>query len=48
MSSPSATQNMYPHRNEPIWSRSEKAITLHGVMQDAKQMASQIKESSDL
>jgi len=58
MNSPSAT-NRYPYQNEPIWSRSEKAIArkafdaalkqeLHEVMQEAKKMASQIKEPSDL
>ena len=26
MTSPSATQDSYPYQNEPIWSRSEKAI----------------------
>jgi hypothetical protein len=26
MISPSATPDRYPYRNEPIWSRSEKAI----------------------
>jgi len=59
MNSPSATPNRYPYQNEPIWSRSEKAIArkafdaalkqeLHEVMQEAKKMASQIKEPSDL
>jgi len=59
MTSPSATQDRYPYQNEPIWSRSEKAIArrafdaalkreLHEVMQKTKQMASQIKEPSDL
>jgi Photoprotection regulator fluorescence recovery protein len=59
MTSPSATQDRYPYQNEPIWSSSEKAIArrafdaalrreLHEVMQDTKQMASQIKEPSDL
>jgi len=59
MTSPSVTQDRYPRENEPIWSRSEKAIArkafdaalkreLHEVMQKTKQMASQIKESSDL
>ena len=59
MSSPSATPDRYPYQNEPIWSRSEKAIArkafdaalkreLHEVMQETKQMASQIKEPSDL
>jgi Photoprotection regulator fluorescence recovery protein len=59
MTSPSATQDRYPYQNEPIWSRSEKAIArkafdaalereLQEVMQETKQMASQIKEPSDL
>ena len=59
MSSPSATPDRYPYQNEPIWSRSEKALArkafdaalkreLHEVMQETKQMASQIKEPSDL
>jgi len=59
MTSPSATQDSYPYPNEPIWSRSEKAIArtafdaalgreLHEVIQEAKRMASQIQQSSDL
>ena len=59
MSSPSATPNTYPYQNEPVWSRSEKAIAravfdaalkreLHEVMQKAKEMANQIKEPADL
>ena len=59
MNSPSATQQNYPHQNEPIWSRSEKALVrkafdaalgreLHEVIQEAKKMASQIQQSSDL
>ena len=59
MTSPSATQDSYPYQNEPMWSRSEKAIArkafdaalkreLHEVMQEAKQMANQIKNPSDL
>jgi len=59
MSSPSATQNTYPYQSEPIWSRSEKIIArkafdaalgreLHEVIQEAKKMASQIQQSSDL
>src|SRR5271167_1068983 len=59
MSSPSATPNTYPYQNEPTWSKSEKAIArtafdvalereLHEVIQEAKKMASQIKQSSDL
>ncbi len=59
MTSPSATQDHYPYQNEPIWSRSEKAIArrafdaalqreLHEVIQEAKEMANQIKEPADL
>ena len=59
MTSPSATQDSYPYQHEPIWSRSEKAIArtafdaalgreLHEVIQEAKRMASQIHQSSDL
>ena len=59
MTSPSAIQNSYPYRNEPIWSKSEKAIArkafdaalaqeLHQVIQEAKRMAHEIKQSSDL
>ena len=59
MTSPSAMQDNYPYQNEPIWSRSEKTIArkafdaalgreLHELIQEAKKMASQIKQSSDL
>src|ERR1035438_8286885 len=59
MNSPTATQQNYPHQNDPIWSRSEKALArkafdaalgreLHEVIQEAKKMASQIQRSSDL
>jgi hypothetical protein len=59
MSSPSATPDRYPYQSEPIWSRSEKALArkafdaalgreLHEVIQEAKKMASQIQQSSDL
>ena len=59
MTSPSAIQDSYPYQNEPIWSRSEKTIArkafdaalgreLHEVMREAKKMASQIQQSSDL
>jgi hypothetical protein len=59
MTSPPATSNRYPYQNEPMWSRSEKTIArkafdaalgreLHGVIQEAKKMASQIQQSSDL
>jgi hypothetical protein len=53
------TPDRYPYRNEPIWSRSEKLIArkafdaalkreLQEVIQEAKQMASQIKEPVNL
>ena len=59
MTSPSATHKHHPYQNEPICSRSEKAIArkafdaalgreLHEVIQEAKKMASQIQQSSDL
>jgi len=59
MTSPSTTPDRYPYQNEPIWSRSEKALArkafdaalgreLHEVIQEAKKMASQIQQSSDL
>ena len=59
MTSPSATRDSYPYQNEPIWSRSEKAIArtafdaalgreLHELIQEAKKMVSQIQQSSDL
>jgi hypothetical protein len=59
MTRPSATQDSYPYQNEPIWSRAEKAIArtafdaplgreLHELIQQAKKMASQIQQSSDL
>ena len=49
MTSPSVTPNRYPYQNEPIWSRSEKALArkafdaalgreLHEVIQEAKKM----------
>ncbi len=51
--------NPYPHQNDPIWSRSEKAIArkafdaalgqeLHEVIQEANRMANGIRKSSDL
>src|SRR5947209_13337232 len=57
--SPAAIQDSYSYPNEPTWSRSEKAIArkafdaalkreLHEVIQEAKKMASQIQQSSDL
>src|ERR1700692_3744918 len=59
MTSPSATQHSYPYPNDPAWSRSEKVIArtafdaalgreLHEVIREAKKMASQIQQSSDL
>src|ERR1700732_1873953 len=59
MTSPSATQDSYPYQNEPIWSRSEKAVArtafdaalkreLHEIIQETKQMANQINEPADL
>src|ERR1019366_9625252 len=59
MTSPSATQDSYPYQNLPTWSKSEKAIArkafdaalgreLYEVIQEAKRMASQIRQSSDL
>jgi hypothetical protein len=58
MSSPSVDQNTYPWQNEPTWSKSEKAIArtafdvalkreLLEVMEEAKQMANEIKEPAD-
>jgi hypothetical protein len=59
MTSSSATQDSYPYQNEPIWSRSEKAVArtafdaalkreLHDVMQETKRMANQVNEPADL
>ena len=59
MTSTSATQDSYPYQNEPIWSRSEKAIArtafdaalkreLQEVIQETKQIANQINEPADL
>jgi hypothetical protein len=59
MSSASATQNTYPYRNDPIWTRSEKVIArtafdaalkreLQEVMEKTKQIANQIKEPADV
>ena len=57
--SSSPIQNGYANQHDLTWSRSEKAIArkafdaalkreLHEVIQEAKQMASQIQEPSDL
>jgi len=59
MTTMSATQGSYPYQNEPIWSKSEKAIArtafdaalgreLHELIQEAKKMASQIQQPPDL
>jgi hypothetical protein len=59
MTSTSAIQDSYPYQNEPIWSRSEKAIArkafdaalgqeLHEVIEEAQRMANEIQQSSDL
>ena len=59
MTSTSATQDSYPYQNQPIWSKSEKAIArtafdaalkreLQEVIQETKQMANQINEPADL
>ena len=59
MTSQPATRDSYPYQNEPIWSRSERAIArkafdvapgqdLHEVIQQAKRMANEIQKSSDL
>jgi hypothetical protein len=59
MTSLSATQASYPYQHEPTWSRSEKTIArkafdaalgqeLHEVIQEAKRMANEIQQSSDL
>ena len=54
-----ASQNDYPSRYDLRWSKSETAIArkafdaalereIHEVIQEAKRMATQIKQSSDL
>ena len=59
MTTPFATQNSYPHQDDPIWSRSEKIIArkafdaalgqeLHEVIQETKQRVNQINGSADL
>ena len=59
MSSPSATRDHYPHANEPIWSRREKAVArtvfdaalkreLHGIMQEVRWRSNQISKLDDL
>jgi len=59
MSDSFTTPPRYPYQNEPIWSRSEKALArkafdaalkreLHELMQEAKQMANRINEPADL
>ena len=59
MNSPSTTPNTYTHRNEPKWSKSEKAIArkvfdaalkreLQEVMKQVKQKANQISEPLEM
>lgn len=59
MSSPSTSQDTYPWQNEPMWSKSEKAIAhrafdaalgreLFEVIRKTKRMANEIQQSSDL
>jgi hypothetical protein len=59
MPEPSATQNTYPYRNEPEWSRTERNIArrvfdaalkreFQQVMREAKEMANKIKEPADV
>src|ERR1022692_4401261 len=59
MTNPLATQDNYPHQNDPIWAESEKAIArkafdaalgreLHEVIQETKRKVNQINESADL
>ena len=59
MISPSTSQDTYPWQNEPMWSKSEKAIArkafdaalgreLVEVIRKTKQMANQIQQSSNL
>jgi hypothetical protein len=57
--SPSTSQDTYPWQNEPMWSKSEKAIArkafdaalgreLVEVIRKTKQMANEIQQSSNL
>ena len=59
MISPSTSQDTYPWQNEPMWSKSEKAIArrafdaalsreLVEVIRKTKQMANEIQQSSNL
>jgi len=59
VSSPSMSQDTYPWQNEPMWSKSEKAIArkafdaalgreLLEVIRKAKLMANEMQQSSDL
>ena len=59
MTNLSASRESYPNQSDLMWSRSEQAAArkafdaalrreLHDVMQEAKQMASKIRQSSDL
>jgi hypothetical protein len=59
MSISSAIQDSFPYQNEPVWSKTEKAIArtafdaalgreLHEVIEKTKQMANAIQQSTDL
>ena len=59
MTSPPTMQDRHPYQNQLNWSKSERLIArrafdaalgreLHEVIQEAKRMASQIQQSSDL
>ena len=59
MSVPSMTPTTYPYQNQPIWSKSEKAIArkifyaalnreLQDIIEKARQKASQITDPADL
>jgi hypothetical protein len=59
MTKPSTTPDSYPYQDEPIWPKSERPSSakafdaalgreLHEVIQEAKKLASRIKEPSDL
>jgi hypothetical protein len=59
MSISSASQDRYPYQNEPIWSKTEKAVArtafdaalgreLQEVIEKTKRMANAIQQSADL
>lgn len=59
MSTPSATRSTYPYSNEPIWSRSERAIArrifdaalkreLQDVLQETKRNANQMTKPANV